>query len=97
MSVRLLTAFSMDLASTFECAPGSSSTFVPFANNSGAPHSAASTCANSWHRTLWYDWQREASESEFAAVPLKTKNTSHFVSKTSRIRFEALSVQVSLP
>src|SRR2546430_14447098 len=97
MSVRLLTARSMDFGSIFPPAPGSSKTFVPLAKNSGAPHSDPSTCAISWQRMLWYDWQSEASESELAEVPLKTKNTSQLVSKTSRIKLAALSVQVSSP
>jgi len=46
---------------------------------------------------LWYDWQSDASESELADVPLKTKNTSQLVSNTSRTRLEALAVQVSSP
>src|SRR5438445_7397971 len=97
MSVRLLTARSIDFASIFPFSPESNKTFVPLAKNSGAPHSATSTCASSWQRILWYDWQSEARERELAAVPLKTKNTSHLVSKTSRIKLEAFSVQVSLP
>jgi hypothetical protein len=39
----------------------------------------------------------DASDSELADVPLNTKNTSHFVSKMSRIRSDALCVQVSSP
>ena len=39
----------------------------------------------------------DAMDNEFAAVPLKTKNTSHFVSKISRNRSDARCVQVSSP
>ncbi len=39
----------------------------------------------------------DASESELAAVPLNTKNTSQFVSNRSRIRLVALAVQASSP
>ena len=40
----------------------------PFEKNSGAPHSSVSTCDESQQITPWYDWQSEASASEFAAV-----------------------------
>ena len=39
----------------------------------------------------------EASESELAAVPPNTKNTSQSVSNTSRSRFDALDVHSSSP
>src|SRR5437588_9903012 len=97
MSLRLFTARSMEPASILAWSPDSSSTFEPFEKNSGAPHSATSTCANSWQSTLWYDWHIEASESELAEVPLKTKNTSQSVSNTSRIRSVALCVHESFP
>src|SRR5437588_12490663 len=97
MSVRLLTAFSIDLGSILPLAPGNRSTLVPLAKNSGAPHSEPSTWAISWHKMLWYDWHREASERELAEVPLKTKKTSQSRSKTSRSKLDALSVQQSSP
>src|SRR5262249_10386379 len=77
--------------------PESIRTLVPFAKNSGAPHSETSTCAISWQRMLWYGWQSDASDSELADVPLNTKNTSHFVSKTSRMRSDAFAVHASSP
>src|SRR5437773_7965035 len=97
MSVRFTHACSIAFGSILPSAPSSSRTFVPLAKNSGAPHSATSTCASSWQSKLWYDWQSEANESELAEVPLKTKKTSQLVSKTSRIRFEAFAVQESFP
>jgi hypothetical protein len=62
---------------------------VPFEKNSGAPHSSVSTWAVSWQRIEWYDWQSDASASEFAEVPLKTKKTSQSVSNVSRRRSAA--------
>ena len=46
---------------------------------------------------LWYGWQSDASDIELADVPLNTKNTSHFVSKTSRMRSDAFAVHASFP
>src|SRR5215213_1742183 len=97
MSVRFLTMRSTLDGSIFPFSPGTSSILVPLEKNSGAPHSSVSTCATSVQRMEGYDWHNDASESEFAAVPLKTKNTSQLVSKTSRTRLEASSVQRSSP
>src|SRR5687768_1373715 len=47
--------------------------------------------------TLWYDWQHAASESEFAAVPLKTKYTSHAAPTTARTASAARAVHASSP
>src|SRR5258708_1625220 len=69
----------------------------PFEKNSGAPHSSVSTWEVSAQITPWYDWQSEASASEFAAVPLKTKKTSQSVSKSARNAFDARSVHGSSP
>ena len=70
---------------------------MPFEKNSGAPHSSVSTCAVWWQMMLWYDWHIEASDSELAAVPLKTKNTSQSVSNVSRSRSDARVVHASSP
>ena len=96
-SVRRRATPSMAFGSILPFAPGNSNTLLPFAKNSGAPHSAVSMCACSWHKMLLYDWQIAASDSEFAAVPLNTKNTSHFVSNRSRIMSAARAVHSSLP
>src|SRR5262249_12318741 len=66
MSVRRVTARSIAAGSIFPFSPGGSRTFVPFAKNSGAPHSETSTCAISWQRMLWYGWQRDGSDNEIA-------------------------------
>lgn len=65
--------------------------------NSGAPHSSVSIWACWWQMMLWYDWHREASTREFAAVPLNTKKTSQSVSKNSRSMSQALAVCSSSP
>ena len=70
---------------------------MPLEKNSGAPHSSVSTCAISWQRIAWYDWHMAAKASELAAVPLKTKNTSAWHSKISRIRLQARAVHGSSP
>ena len=70
---------------------------VPLEKNSAAPHSSVSTWALSWQTMLWYDWQREASARELAAVPLKTKKTSQSVSNSSRSALHAWAVLLSSP
>ncbi|MNE86144.1 hypothetical protein D3C81_1613090 [compost metagenome] len=77
--------------------PGAVSSLEPLEKNSGPPHSSVSICASSWQITEWYDWHSADSASEFAAVPLNTKNTSQSVWNRSRMRSQTFCVQLSSP
>jgi hypothetical protein len=72
-------------------------TLLPPVKNSGAPHSSVSTCETSWQMTLWWLRQNWASASALAAVPLKTKKTSHSAARSSRMCCFARAVHVSSP
>src|SRR6266567_5616955 len=97
MSWRLVASSWMEsgvILPSSECATRS---FDPLEKNSGAPHSSVSTCEVSAQITPWYAWQSEASASEFAAVPLKTKKMSQSVSNNARKALDARSVHGSSP
>jgi hypothetical protein len=63
----------------------------------GAPHSSTLMCALALHTIASLLRAIAARPSELAAVPVNTKNTSHSVSKSSRIALTAAAVQSSPP
>ncbi len=59
--------------------------FAPPLKNPGAPHSSTLMCAIAWQMIASVLPHIAARPSEFAAVPVNTKKTSHSVSNRSRI------------
>src|SRR5687767_5490884 len=82
---------------TFACGVSTPRSFAPPLKNSVAPHSSTLTCANAWQITASVLRQMADRPSAFAAVPLKTRNTSASASNTRRMASFARSVQASRP
>ena len=97
MSCRFVAISVIAVGESFPSELSATKSLEPLEKNFGAPHSSVSTCANWEQITPWYDWQRDASARELAAVPLKAKKTSQSVSKRSRNASAASAVHGSSP